>query len=373
MALKFRGLESSVENNKSQQNSNEDIEFIGINFGSFHTSISSASGFEKTVPTMVGWAKDFIALKFLGKQMVVGNEAFEKRLSLNIHHPLKAGVLNKEPRNKEAGSAFLVNILEQAKQGKNFNKFYTVIGTSPKIKGRDKSIILDILSKNADKVMVVSQPFAIAYGLGILNNALIVDIGADTTDLCLVNGTLPTEKDQITLDSGTSSIDNLLMSLLKRKHEQAFINENIVRRIRENHGFVGHTPDKIITQLPISTKLEDIDVTEEVQKSCESIIPGIIQSIKFLLAILDTDYQLKARENILLAGGGSLIKGISGHMEKILQDELGSTKITVIKDPIKSSSAGALKLAQELPEEYWNDSMTLSGDLSISQSLSSLP
>lgn len=370
MVFNFKGLEPSRENDNSEPETVEDIEYLGINFGSYQTSISSSSGLKKTIPTMVGWPKDFIALKFLGKQMAVGDEAFEKRLSLNICHPLKAGVLNNDSKNKEAGTAFLTNILEHAKQGKNFNKIYTVIGTSPKIRPQDKNTIVDIISKETDKVMVASQPFLMAYGLNMLNKVLIVDIGSETTDLCLVNGTLPTEKDQITIDSGTSSIDNLLLSLLKRKHEKAFLNENIVRRIRENHGFVGTATDNIITQLPISAKLEDIDITEELQKACESIIPGILQSIKFLLAILDTDYQLKTRENILLTGGGSLIKGIADHMEKKLQEDLGSTKIITTKDPIAASADGALKLAQELPEEYWNNTMTSSEDQSISKVLS---
>jgi len=47
--------------------------------------------------------------------------------------------------------------------------------------------------------MVVSEPFAVAYGMNLLNNALVIDIGAGTTDFCIMHGTIPSEEDQKTI------------------------------------------------------------------------------------------------------------------------------------------------------------------------------
>ena len=40
--------------------------------------------------------------------------------------------------------------------------------------------------------MIVSEPFSVAYGLGRMSDVLCVDIGAGTTDLCRMHGTIPT-------------------------------------------------------------------------------------------------------------------------------------------------------------------------------------
>ena len=48
-----------------------------------------------------------------------------------------------------------------------------------------------------DAVMVVSEPFLVAYGLGLYENAVIVDIGAGILDLFRMLGTIPSEEEQI--------------------------------------------------------------------------------------------------------------------------------------------------------------------------------
>ena len=43
----------------------------------------------------------------------------------------------------------------------------------------------------ADSLMVVSEPFAVAYGTEALLHTMIIDIGAGTTDFCVMNGRYP--------------------------------------------------------------------------------------------------------------------------------------------------------------------------------------
>jgi len=358
----FKFSEKNKENSKKKGN----IEYIGVSFGSYQTTVSTTSGFKKTIPTMVGWAKDFIALKFLGKEAAIGCDAFDKRLSLNIYQPLSAGILNNNSKNKEAADAFIDNILEQVKKTGSSSKIHMAIGITSKATATNKKELIDLLSNKVDRISVVSQPFAVAYGLDMLNNALLIDIGAETIDLCLLYGTFPDERNQITIDSGSASIEKLLISLLKRKHENAFISDNIARGVKENFGFIGEPSEKVITQIPVSGKLEDIDMTAELREASESIIPQIIESVKYLLAILDSDYQRETRKNIYIAGAGSQIKGIAENIEKRLQQELGSTKVTAIKDPVATSADGLLKLAMEMPEEFWNDTSTSSESETVS-------
>jgi rod shape-determining protein MreB len=61
-----------------------------------------------------------------------------------------------------------------------------------------------------DAIMIVYEPFTVAYGLGILDQVLIIDIGAGTIDLCRLRGTLPEAEDQIALDEAGDFVDDNL-------------------------------------------------------------------------------------------------------------------------------------------------------------------
>ena len=54
----------------------------------------------------------------------------------------------------------------------------------------------------------------------------------------------------------------------------------------------------------------------------------------------------------LLAGGGSLIRGMREYLQDALK-EYGSCKVTCVADPLFAGSNGALKLAEDMPAKYW--------------------
>jgi rod shape-determining protein MreB len=71
-----------------------------------------------------------------------------------------------------------------------------------------------------------------------------------------------------------------------------------------------------------------------------------------MIARFDPEFQVRIKNNIVLAGGGSLIRGIAGYLQDALK-EYGPCKVTCVSDPLFAGSDGALKLAQDMPEKYW--------------------
>ena len=47
--------------------------------------------------------------------------------------------------------------------------------------------------------MIISEPFAVAYALDMIEHTLVIDIGAGTADLCRVYGTIPVLETRCTL------------------------------------------------------------------------------------------------------------------------------------------------------------------------------
>ena len=56
---------------------------------------------------------------------------------------------------------------------------------------------------------------------------------------------------------------------------------------------------------------------------------------------------------MLLAGGGSQIKALDTAIEREMHERLGGGKVVRIEEPIYGGADGALKIAHDMPEEFW--------------------
>jgi rod shape-determining protein MreB len=84
------------------------------------------------------------------------------------------------------------------------------------------------------------------------------------------------------------------------------------------------------------------------------VLPAIVENTMELIARFDPEYQSIVRENIILAGGGSQISGLSKAIEDALAED-GPCTVTVVEDPVYAGADGALALAKDMPEQYWQD------------------
>jgi rod shape-determining protein MreB len=71
-----------------------------------------------------------------------------------------------------------------------------------------------------------------------------------------------------------------------------------------------------------------------------------------LLSRVEPEYQEQVRNNIILAGGTSLIAGLPEAIEKACA-ELGGGRVTVVKDPIFAGSDGGLAIARDASAADW--------------------
>ena len=68
---------------------------------------------------------------------------------------------------------------------------------------------------------------------------MIIDIGAGTTDFCVMKGRYPTEDDQRTLTNAGDSIDAQLQKLIQARYPDASFTIFMVREWKEQFSFVG--------------------------------------------------------------------------------------------------------------------------------------
>ena len=79
-----------------------------------------------------------------------------------------------------------------------------------------------------------------------------------------------------------------------------------------------------------------------------------MSALQDLIATYDPEFQEKMCNNILLGGGGSQINGLGRAIEEALQ-EYGGGNVTTVEEPQYAGSNGALKIALDMPEDYWRE------------------
>ncbi len=332
---------------------NKEVLNIGIDLGTSRSAIAASNGSKEWVESYVGWPKDFIAQKVLGKPVLFGEEALENRLSLEIFRPLERGVIKDGSERSEAAVKELIrHLIQMAKADNGYKQTRAIVGVPAESFKINKLAIKRLVADFADAIMVVSEPFSVAYGINALNNAMIIDIGAGTTDFCIMHGTMPSEVDQRTILAAGDYIDQQLEMMLHERYPKADFTPTMVRRMKEQYSFVGEPPHPVMVELPVDGKPTMHDITKEMRQACESILPGMVETTLDLIAGFDPEFQKKVRNNITLAGGGSQIRGLREYLEGALR-EIGPCRVSVISDPLFGGSAGVLALAVDMPDEYW--------------------
>jgi len=326
---------------------------VGIDLGTSRSAVSASNGKREWIESYVGWPKDFIAERVLGEPILFGRAALENRLSLDLYRPLEQGVIKESTRNEEAVRELIAHLLDLA-DVKESQRIYAVVGVPSESLRANKMAIKRAAQDFVHSLMVVSEPFSAAYGRQVLNNAVIIDMGAGTTDFCIMHGSMPKDEDQRTIVLAGDYIDQKLFTLMKEKYPESDFNMNMVRQYKERFSFVGKPKGKVEVDIPVGGRIMVHDITDEMRKACESVLPAIIENTMELIARFDPEYQAIVRENILLCGGGSQIHGLAKAIEEALQED-GPCSVTVVEDPTFAGADGALALAQDMPEKYWQD------------------
>jgi rod shape-determining protein MreB len=329
---------------------------VGIDLGTSRSSISASSGQRHVVESYVGWPLDMVARKVLKKPVLIGSEALENRSMLDLHRPLEQGLIKEGSEKDEAAVRellwHLLALVGVDRESRNGRKVRAVVGVPAEALRVNKQQVRKALQGAVDSLMIVSEPFAVAYGMEALLHTMIIDSGAGTTDFCVMNGRLPTDEDQRTLPQAGDWIDEQLMRLARARYPEASISIHMVRQWKEEGSFVGNSKTPVVVTAPVAGKPTQLDITNEMRQACEGILPPMVESMLDLLSRAQPDYQEKIRNNVWVSGGTGLIRGLGQRLEQELQ-AVGGGKVKVVKDPIYVGSDGGLAIAVDAPEGDW--------------------
>jgi rod shape-determining protein MreB len=335
---------------------------IGMDLGTSKTTIISSNGRREVLPSIVGWAKDCFAESVVGGEVVFGKAVIDNRLALKVVRPFEKGVLKyHSPENigldnkhladfKKAAKLLVEHAVSLTKPPKDA-RIHAVIGAPSHASIANHQGLLEAVSGVFHTVVVVPEPFAVAYGVGCLKDTLIVDIGAGTIDLCTMCGSYPTEEDQLTIPLGGDLIDEEFCKRMNEMYPEARMSRNMAREIKERHGFVGEGDEHVEVFLPTDPTKKKFDVTAPLKSACEIIVQPIIQGIREVVNRVDPEFRQAILGNILLSGGGSQLKGLDKALESGFEHT--AARANKVYDSLFAGANGAFKLAMSIPLDQW--------------------
>ncbi|MGA0379191.1 MAG: rod shape-determining protein [Candidatus Poseidoniaceae archaeon] len=325
--------------------------YVGIDLGTFQSTIASSAGAMHSVETVVGRPKDPVARNFLKRDVLFGADALKNKLACNLYRPMAAGVAQDDEANLAAAKAFVSHLIETV-DPEEFDEVFGVICSPSHVSFTDKSNLVATLRGQVNAIMVVTEPFATAFAINEIGGSIVVDIGAGTTDIARIHGTFPTDEDQVTIQEAGDWLDLELKNLIAKKFTGAQITKDMVRKWKEESSYVGGDVRTVEVSLSVDGKSQNVDIGNLIQEACELLVPKVGNAIKRIVAEADPEYQPVLRNNIILSGGGSLIEGLAERVAREISD-IGDVNVWCVENPLEKVAEGALMLAGEMPDDMY--------------------
>lgn len=335
---------------------------IGIDIGSFKTVITASNGRRVVVPSIVGWPKEETVREQLGRECLIGNDVARNRVPMEIVFPFRRGALSywdkdasqSDPRiasrchaAAELLLAHAVGLIGPHPQ----EPLYAALTIPASATANHKHALLRAARCVCDAVMLCSAPFCVGYGANCLQNSLVIDIGASSTNLCMLLNAHPTAEQQMTLPIGSDSIDQELLRGISASLPGTELSLNTARRIKEKFGCLPRAEQR--ATVATTANGPEMDVTESLRQACRQIVPDIVEAVTELLSTVPASQRSVILKNIVLAGGGSQLRDFPELLKAALS-LIGPTEVSTVPDAVFAASAGALRLAMNLSVAEWS-------------------
>lgn len=361
-----------TELSTGEADSANDPLLVGLDWGTNTTSLEatyrdSGKGVASTqTPTVVGYAAEGIIDSVLPGNAITlfGEEALRCRLHLDLVKPLQLGVIE-EPKAARDYAVYIGNQLN----GSAKSEIRAVVGVPANADDQARVGVRNAFRGISQKVILIPEPFLAALGfreetrlnetgyVDPVTNSLFIDVGAGSTDLCLVQGYYPLPEDQISIPHAGDAIDSCLAKEMCQAYPDCVLSMSKIKELKEQHSFAGNLPGSIKVNVIVGGKPRELDIGEMLGRACNTLVAKIFDGAKTLIARADPDSAAELLQNIVLTGGGSQIRNIAAILEKMLEDDgYAQPKVGIIGENFKEYVAkGALKAAHHAKDRQWQN------------------
>jgi rod shape-determining protein MreB len=345
--------------------------YVGLDLGTlqscFVTNLAKHNTEEDIgtlVPTIIGYPEDGILSGILpgNSKMLHGEEAIANELHLRLVHPLSDGVVS----DLEATRSFLKYLRE--KVDPEFKREVLCVIGIPAVADNDAKENLKNAATGAfDGILFIPEPFLAALGMrdedrlqdpeykDPVSNSLFVDIGAGTTDFCIVQGYFPKQEDLLSIPFAGNEVDVLLDQAIREEYPEVDVPLTMIRKFKESYSYVGESESGARVKIPVGGKPRKIEIGKQVGESCNKLLEEVFESIKKVISMASPQSVFSLIQNIILTGGGSRIRNFDQELQRLLADDgYEDPEVTISSREIKPFVAiGAMKVAKAARDDQW--------------------
>jgi rod shape-determining protein MreB len=360
----------TIKNNESTGITSTTL-LVGLDWGTNTSSLMAKSQgdaavrLSEQIPTVVGFVPENVLEGIIPNNATVlfGREAQKYKLHVNTVRPLKGGVID----DLSAASLFAQHLRSRLPAG--VKEVRAVIGmpASSDLAARENA--RTAVQGVFNKVIFVPEPFLAALGFrdetrlseveykDPVLNSLYVDIGAGSTDVCLVQGHYPTVEDQLSAPFAGDAVDQIILDGILANYPDCGVTLARVRELKEKFSFVladdAATP--AVATVMVAGKPVKLDVTRQVGAGCQALLDKAFEMTRELITRADPDSVNELLQNVIVTGGGSLIKGFGVALQtRLLEEGFENVRVSVLGENYKDYVArGALKVAGQAKDRHW--------------------
>lgn len=286
-----------------------------------------------------------------GQVLAVGAEAKKMlgRTPGNIQaiRPMKDGVI----ANFEITEAMIRHFIQKVHNRKALVRPRIIIAVPSGITQVEKRAVRDSAeSAGAREVYLIEEPMAAAIGVGLPvqepSGNMIVDIGGGTTEVAVISmsGIVFSKSIRVAGDE----MDEAIVNYIKKKYN-LLIGERTAENLKIKIGTVYPTGNNetlegkgrdLVAGIPKTLLISEDEVREALSETVNMIIDAVKVTLERTPPELAADIVDKG---IVLAGGGSMIKGL----DVLLREETG-LPISLAEDPLSAVVLGTGKVLDEI-------------------------
>jgi rod shape-determining protein MreB and related proteins len=267
--------------------------------------------------------------------------------NLSIHRPLKEGVI----ADFDGTARMLHSFIKRTKQNIRWFRPRMIISLPCRVTQYEKRAVEQVgYELGAHKVCLLDEPVAAAIGSGLeilsSRGKMIVDVGGGTTEMAVISlGGIVTSN---AIRVGGDKIDEAIVDHLRSRYK-FLIGEQTAERIKISVGSAiaddSHSKSIEIGGINLAKTAPQrfaVD-TRMIFPAIEPVIEEIAAAIRTSLELCPPEVSADiAEDGFVIAGGGSLLRGLPGFLERNL-----GIKVRLSDEPLLSVALGGARALED--------------------------
>lgn len=301
---------------------------------------------EPSVVAIIEGTKEILAVGSEAKRMLGRTPG-----NIRAIRPMKDGVIADFEITEEMLRYFIKKAIKHVPRRRRILSPRVLVAVPSGITEVETRAVKDSAQRaGAGEIYLIEEPMAAAIGVGLPvaepSGSMIVDIGGGTTEVAVISLSGIVESRSIRV--GGDEMDAAISQHMKRAYN-LMIGERTAEDIKIKVGSAYPQREEsvmevkgrdLISGLPKTIKISGQELRVALQEPITSIVEAVRVTLERCPPELSADL---IDRGIMLAGGGSMLKGL----DKLLSEETGLPVFTT-DDPIKSVALGTGVVLEEM-------------------------